>query len=90
MQVMERIVSGLMRFVPGESARLTVFAAVAKPTLARPQSRRYFPKRKRVLAMSSSDDHGLRRFANQSLERTPDEQSCFKSQVVSGRRSARR
>jgi len=90
MQVIERIVSGLMRFVPGESTRLAVFAAVAKPTMARAQSRRYFPKRKRVLAMFSSDYHGLRRFANKSLERMPAEHSCFAVLVVSGHRSAHR
>jgi len=33
MLVFEKVVSGLMRFVPGESTRLAVFAAGAKPTI---------------------------------------------------------
>jgi len=43
-----------------------------------------------VFSLSFFDVWAASRSSNQSLERTPDEQGCFASQVVSGRRSAHR
>ena len=78
--------------------RPDVFAAGNSPKIGRHQSRSSFPasgmkrfqKRQGVQAMSSIDYHGQKRSANKSLERTPNEQGCFASPAVCGRRSALR
>ena len=75
-----------------------VFAAVWSPTIARHRSRSCFPgaaaaqfrKGPRVFSMSFFEAWAASRSSNQSLERTPDEQSCCALSVVSGRRSALR
>ena len=78
--------------------RYHVFAAASRPTIARHQSRSCFPgaavaqfrKRPGVFSMSFFEAWAASRSSNQSLERTPVEQSCVASLVVCGRRSALR
>ena len=85
-------------FLKETCKRPDVFAAGSSPKIGRHLSRSSFPaegmarfqERQRVQEMSFFDYHGQKRSANKSLERTPDEQGCFASRVVCGRRSALR